>query len=114
MTPSTRTCVYRVLQEALHNCEKHARATLVTVAVSGSPEALTVVVEDNGCGFKTASTSNEQRQIRFGLLGMRERAAALGGEGRIDSAPGKGSRITLSLPVRAASAGARAMAGGRA
>jgi signal transduction histidine kinase len=91
-----KTCVYRVVQEALHNCEKHSGARTVRVRVSQSEGALTAEVEDDGRGF----TVNEQGARRgLGLLGMRERASIAGGSLTIDSAPGRGARIRLRIPV---------------
>ena len=98
---NVKTCVYRVVQEALHNCEKHSGAGKVRLEVRQSPEALTVAVEDNGRGFQL----NEKRMPRqtngLGLLGIRERAANAGGSLVIDSKPGSGARIALRIPLAA-------------
>jgi signal transduction histidine kinase len=90
-----KTCVYRVVQEALHNCEKHSSASKVRVTVSQSDEFLLAKVEDDGCGF----TSTAQRSTRLGLIGMRERSANVGGSLMIDSGPGQGTRIALRIPL---------------
>jgi signal transduction histidine kinase len=90
-----KTCVYRVVQEALHNCEKHSGASKVRVAVSQFDECLVAKVEDDGRGF----SSTAQRSTGLGLLGMRERSAAAGGSVIIDSAPGQGTRIALRIPL---------------
>jgi len=90
-----KTCVYRVVQEALHNCEKHSRARKVRVTVRQLDECLVAEVEDDGCGF--AATA--QRSTGFGLLGMRERSANAGGSLVVDSAPGQGTRIALRIPL---------------
>ncbi|HYP08616.1 MAG TPA: sensor histidine kinase [Bryobacteraceae bacterium] len=91
------TCVYRVTQEALRNCEKHSKARHVVVRVSETADQLRVEVIDNGQGFKPG-----QRHVEsLGVLGMRERAAALGGELQIDSAIGKGTTVRLTLPLKA-------------
>lgn len=90
--------VYRVVQEALHNVHKHARATHVSVRVERRPDELLITVEDDGCGFMP-----EQRPGRattqMGLIGMRERAALIGGEFRIDSTQGQGTAARLSVPL---------------
>jgi signal transduction histidine kinase len=92
---AVNTCVYRVTQEALRNCEKHSGATHVKVRVSQSAGALTVEVADNGHGFVPG-----RRDIRsLGVLGMRERAAALGGDLQIDSVVGQGTTVRLVLPL---------------
>jgi signal transduction histidine kinase len=90
-----KTCVYRVVQEALHNCEKHSDASKVRVSVRQFDECLLAKVEDDGRGF----SSTAQRSTGLGLLGMRERSANAGGSLIIDSAPGQGTRIALRIPL---------------
>jgi signal transduction histidine kinase len=90
-----KTCVYRVVQEALHNCEKHSGASKVRVTVRQLDECLLAKVEDDGRGF----TSAVQRSTGLGLLGMRERSANVGGSLTIDSALGQGTRISLRIPL---------------
>jgi signal transduction histidine kinase len=94
---TVKTCVYRVVQEALHNCEKHSGARKVRVSVRQFPECLVTEIEDDGCGFQL----HAQRGNGLGLLGIRERAANAGGTLVIDSAPGRGARIALRIPLRA-------------
>jgi|SRR5579871_338738 len=94
-----KTCVYRVVQEALHNCEKHSRATEVQVQVSQDPAFLKVVVQDNGAGFRPNDKGMPFETRGLGLLGMRERAAMAGGSVEIESMPGHGTRISLRIPV---------------
>lgn len=93
---SVKTCVYRVVQEALHNCEKHSGATKVRVSVRQFPECLVTEIEDDGCGF----LMDARRRNGLGLLGIRERAANAGGTLVIDSAPGRGARIALRIPLQ--------------
>jgi len=109
---AVRTCVYRVVQEALHNCEKHSAAQWVRVSIVQAPETLLATIEDNGGGFDLKSASVTPH-AGLGILGMRERAAALGGRLDIQSAPGQGSRLTLHLPL-AATQPARAAAAAEA
>ena len=90
-----KTCVYRVVQEALHNCEKHSGASKVRVTARQLDECLLAKVEDDGRGF----TSAAQRSTGLGLLGMRERSANIGGSLTIDSALGQGTRIALRIPL---------------
>lgn len=96
---SVKTCVYRVVQEALHNCEKHSGARTVRVLVRQLPDRLVTEVEDDGRGFQL----NQQRMPSvtrgLGLLGIRERVAIAGGSLVIDSAPGHGTRIGLQIPL---------------
>lgn len=89
------TCVYRVTQEALRNCEKHSQATHVAVHVSRSAAGLMVEIRDDGVGFR-----NERRSpASLGVLGMRERAASLGGDLNIESFAGRGTTVRLWLPL---------------
>jgi len=97
---AVKTCVYRVVQEALHNCEKHSGARKVRVTVRQLPGCLVTEIEDDGRGFQT----DAERGAGLGLLGIRERAANAGGSLVIDSAPGRGARIALRIPLEAVEA----------
>ncbi|MFO0651283.1 MAG: sensor histidine kinase [Polyangiales bacterium] len=88
------TVLFRVLQEALTNCARHARAESVTVLLEGTDAALSLDVRDDGVGF----TPGAPGVGAFGLRGMHERARALGGTLRVESAPGLGTRVLLTLP----------------
>ena len=98
---AAKTCVYRVVQEALHNCEKHSGAAKVKVTVRQLPHYLLAEVEDDGCGFAVAEHGTLARSCGLGLLGIRERAANAGGSLEIHSAPGRGTRISLRIPIPA-------------
>ncbi len=100
-----KTCVYRIVQEALHNCEKHAGASQVRVCVQQNDSGLQVTVQDNGRGF-IYSEQEPPASAGLGLLGMRERASIAGGSLTVDSAPGKGTRILLRVPLKAAASAA--------
>ena len=89
-----KTCIYRVVQEALHNCIRHAGARSVTVTVRQSPDELSLSVEDDGKGFDV------RRERGLGLIGIEERVANLGGNFAVESAPGRGSRLRISLPLK--------------
>lgn len=88
---------YRVVQEALTNIVKHAGATRASVALAVSTERdqLHIVIADDGKGFDTATTGGSG----FGLIGMRERVAAVGGDISITSAPGEGTSVCVTLPM---------------
>jgi signal transduction histidine kinase len=86
--------VYRVVQEALTNCARHAAATGVRVAVTGSEGALDVVVTDDGVGVRP-----ERRHHGIGLRGMEERARELGGTMTVQPAPGGGTTVAIRLPL---------------
>lgn len=88
-----KTCVYRVVQEALHNCSKHAQASVVRVTVKQASGRILLSVQDNGKGF-------EPRHERgLGLLGMEERVSYLGGEFSVESSPGHGTLLHIVLPI---------------
>ena len=93
-----KTAVYRVTQEALRNCEKHSGAKTVRVRVVQLADRLEVTVRDDGRGFPHDFARSPSQ---LGLLGMRERATALGGTLRIENAPGGGAQVSLSLPLMA-------------
>jgi signal transduction histidine kinase len=90
-----KTCVYRVVQEALNNCAQHAQASAVQVCVRHEAGEILVTVQDDGSGF------DPQRVRGLGLLGMEERARHLGGSFQIDSRPGRGTLLSVTLPLAA-------------
>ena len=88
-----KTCIYRIVQEALHNCERHSGAHNVNVQVKQEAGRLELSVQDDGKGF-------DAREGRgMGLLGMEERVSYLGGSLAVDSAPGKGTLLRVTLPL---------------
>ncbi len=90
-----QTTAYRVVQESLNNARKHSGTDRVRVHVSRSDDALTIKVEDFGAGFEPTSTSWRG----FGIVGLRERVRLAGGECRIDTAPGRGTKVSARLPL---------------
>ena len=95
---SVSTCVFRVVQESLHNCEKHAEATEASVSLVVRNDELTVEIKDNGKGFSNDGGPQPLTRPRLGLIGMRERALVLGGSIDVESAPGRGTTIRLHIP----------------
>lgn len=91
-----QTGLYRILQECLTNIVKHARATEVIVRMIRDADWIELVVADNGCGFADQTRGHPGH---YGLLGIHERANALGGTAAIESAPGRGTKVTIILPV---------------
>jgi signal transduction histidine kinase len=89
------TNLYRVVQEAMTNVVRHARATRVDVLVERRGDRVMVMVEDDGVGF---APDQVQRGDHFGLLGLRERAEALGGTLTLESAPGAGTTVVVEVP----------------
>jgi signal transduction histidine kinase len=88
-----KTCVYRVVQEALHNCANHAHARKVRVVLRENSDHFTLSIEDDGIGF------DPRRNRGLGMLGMQERATRLGGSFKVESSPGHGTRIRCDLPL---------------
>ena len=89
---------YRVAQEALNNVLKHAHATRVDVLVERRDGAVRMVIEDNGVGFEV-EREGETRDKGIGIIGMRERAALIGGTLQIESQPGQGTSVYLEAPI---------------
>src|SRR5271157_1806689 len=92
----TEEVIYRVAQECLQNIAKHSRASRVNLSLLTADKSIRLSVADNGAGFCAETARNQP--MSFGLAGMRERAALLGGTLAVRSAPGEGTRITLQLP----------------
>jgi signal transduction histidine kinase len=88
-----------VVQEALHNVAKHAQAKNVSIQMAREQGSVKLLVEDDGIGFTQKGVS---RGRSFGLAGMRERIAALGGTVRLRSSKGRGTRIEVIVPDTAA------------
>jgi signal transduction histidine kinase len=88
-----KTCIYRVVQEALNNCARHAQASTAQVCVVLQNGKILLTVQDDGSGF-------DPRRVRgLGLLGMEERVRHLGGSFEIDSCPGCGTLLRVALPL---------------
>ncbi|GAB2962293.1 hypothetical protein GCM10027048_33450 [Hymenobacter coalescens] len=94
---TVESVLFRVIQELLQNIVRHAHATEVTVQLVQNEEWLTVVVEDNGIGFDPRALGPE---AGIGLLNVHTRMAYLGGQAYFDAAPGRGTTVTLEVPVR--------------
>ncbi len=91
---------FRFVQEALQNAVRHARARQVQIWVEFSAQQLQLMVADDGVGFDLAAVEAEYAAGgHLGLASMRERMAFLGGEVRLESAPGQGTRVTARLPL---------------
>ncbi|HLI86367.1 MAG TPA: sensor histidine kinase [Bryobacteraceae bacterium] len=89
------TCIYRMVQEAVNNAARHAHARIVEVVVKREAERVAFSVQDDGAGF-------DVRIVRgLGLLGMEERVRRLGGHLRLESQPGRGTRVSAELPLLA-------------
>jgi two-component system sensor histidine kinase DegS len=100
LPPETYIHLYRIIQEALNNAHKHARATTAIVSLKVTPDDRIVVkVRDDGCGISWREELNAP--LGMGLLGMRERASLLGGVLSVRSHPGCGTTVTATFPKEA-------------
>ncbi len=88
----------RIAQEAVTNALKHARPSKITVRLFGNDHNLTLRVSDNGCGFEPEDAFVGMGG-HFGLIGIRERAERIGGELRLESQPGRGTEVEVSVPL---------------
>ena len=95
LSSQTETAIYRVVQEALHNVAKHAQARNVTVQMGRTGDLLSLTVQDDGVGITQGPVVGRN----FGLSGMTERVAMLGGSAKVVSAKSKGTRIEVKVPV---------------
>lgn len=95
LPPDVETALYRMVQEAMTNVVRHARATRVDLLLERRGDRVLMMVEDDGVGF---DTDRGAPRGHFGLLGLRERAEALGGTLTIESAPGSGTTVVVEVP----------------
>jgi signal transduction histidine kinase len=93
----TDTNLYRIVQEALNNIHKHAKAKKVGVLLDKRDGSIILNIEDDGIGFNPKSEKNRGKGL--GLVGMQERAALVGGSVEIESAPKKGTTIYVRVPI---------------
>ena len=97
--PPTAAALYRVAQAAVHNVHRHADARHVTLRLVARSDVLTLEIADDGRGFDVDEA--ERRRPGMGLFTMRERVALVGGEFEVQSDPGLGARISVTVPLRA-------------
>ena len=101
LSETVNITIYRIVQEALTNVSSHAKARRVMLQLirekneAAATDILVLSVEDNGKGYNL-----DQQSAGLGLLGMRERTIAAGGEFAVHSAPGRGTRINVKLPLK--------------
>ena len=96
---AVETALYRVVQEALRNATKHAVATRVDIRLEVVPGAARCTMKDDGKGFDMRAVLDHKGDRGLGLIGMRERLSALGGQFKIDSAPGRGTELHIMIPI---------------
>jgi signal transduction histidine kinase len=95
LTPAVEMVVLRIVQEALNNVVRHSQSPRAEVRVTQTDHQLRVGIQDWGLGFEPLKV----KKTRYGLAGMRERARLFGGTTEIDSFPGQGTRIIVTLPL---------------
>jgi PAS domain S-box-containing protein len=96
--PERSTVVFRIVQESLTNVVRHAGATRVDIALHEESDCLALEIRDNGCGIRADEIAGTQS---LGLIGMRERALVFGGELTVAGFPGRGTVVTLHIPISA-------------
>lgn len=100
LPPDVRTVFFRIAQEAITNAVRHAGASQATIKLETLPGQVELLVQDNGKGFDVEETLKaDARRPCWGLLGMQERAALIGGDCRIESQPGIGTTVQVKLPL---------------
>lgn len=98
--PRTKIFLFRIVQEALSNVQKHAKADRVAIDLEIDLERLRVTIKDNGVGFNMDTVlSDPDKWDHFGIRGILERARLVGGEGTIDSKKGRGTMIVVVVPL---------------
>jgi signal transduction histidine kinase len=96
LTDAQRTCIYRVVQEALNNVAKHAQARDIQVEVTNRMGVVSIMVRDDGDGFNSAPRAPKG----LGIVGIKERVRELGGQVTIDSQNGRGTSLWVILPLQ--------------
>jgi signal transduction histidine kinase len=103
LPPAAEETLFRIAQEALGNVARYARAGKVTVTLDRESEGARLTIADDGCGFDPSACKPPAKGRGWGLMIMRERAAALGAELTVASVPGHGTRVIVTLRERASS-----------
>jgi signal transduction histidine kinase len=105
------TVLFRIAQEALNNVGRHAHATRARVQLEFTDSAVILTIEDDGRGFVVDQVLGVQPERRaWGLLGVQERVSLVGGKFGIDSEPGRGTKVTVEIPIEEARIGTPAPA----
>jgi len=100
LLPETELTLFRIIQEALRNTERHAEASKAEVEIEFGEGKIRVSISDNGKGFElSGGLADLPRTGKLGLAGMEERARLLSGNMRIQSEPGKGTTVMIEVPV---------------
>ena len=101
LPPEVETALYRIVQEALTNVARHAKAHSVSVLLEKRGSSMKLIVEDDGQGFDVPQVMGSgPHEGNLGLYGMRERASLLGGTFAIESTPGAGTTVFVEIPLQ--------------
>jgi signal transduction histidine kinase len=114
LRPEAEANIYRIVQVALTNVVKHAQATTCRVYLQRLPTTILVTIEDDGRGFDPQEIAEAGARRGLGLIGIRERVLQLQGTMRLETAPGKGTRVTVEFPVERSARAAEAHGAGAA
>jgi signal transduction histidine kinase len=98
LSPLLATTLYRIVQEALTNVTRHAKATQVKVTIQHELQTLRCSIKDNGVGFDVSSLSARTGERGLGLIGIRERLHSVGGSPSLVSTPGRGTELVITIP----------------
>jgi two-component system sensor histidine kinase DegS len=103
LSPDAELALFRISQEALRNVERHSCASSASISLSYQPDKTKLTVADNGAGFVPPRVLDDlAKESRLGIIGMQERARLLGGKLDIRSAPGAGTKVTVTIPFNEA------------
>ncbi len=101
LDPEVELALYRIVQEALNNIARHARATQVEVRLDFEASRVIATIQDDGVGFELPRGSTSLATLgHYGMIGMQERADLVGGRLEINSVPGEGTTVTVSVPIQ--------------
>jgi signal transduction histidine kinase len=101
LPPALETVLYRIVQEGLTNMTRHAHAPTASVEFQRDASAIRCIIRDDGVGFDVSAVHGRRGKRGLGLLGIRERLSAHGGSLQINSAPGRGTELAITLLLRA-------------
>ena len=99
LSSETELIIFRIIQEALNNVQRHSNATEARLKLIYDLQTFKIVIEDNGVGFYLGRRgSNIAKKTRLGIMGMKQRVQSLSGNFEMNSNPGKGTRISINIP----------------
>jgi len=102
IAPDLALALFRIAQEALTNAIRHSGAQLILVSLGRNDDKVELLIEDNGAGIETQSPEESDQRPRLGIVGMQERTAALGGMLTVRSIGGRGTLVSVQVPLKSA------------